>query len=273
MTRGTRKSKPLAARVYRKTADIVEPMLPRGLRSPAHYASRKLTHRLEAEYAAIMSMVTPGCTVIDVGANIGIYTYGFLARGANVEAIEPQANCASLIQSYYNLGFPFVGAGRGKLTVHVEAVSDEPGVAVLYVPLSNGKVDDESASLNPDEGESIRIEVPVRTIDQYALDNVRIVKMDVEGREVGAIAGAAQTFARCRPVLLVEIEQRHHKEPIDDVFARIHAILGPRYEARFLGRDGSFRPFSEFDVKRDQLAHADNPLSKAYVRNFFFLPS
>lgn len=272
MTSSPKRKKPLAARIYRKTAEIVEPILPRGLRSPAHYASRRLTNRLEAEYSAIMSMVTPGSTAIDVGANIGIYTYGFLARGANVQAIEPQADCARLIQSYYDLGFPF-GANRGKLTVRVEAVSDEPGIAVLYVPLKNGKIDDESATLNADDGESIRMEVTVRTIDQYALDNVKVIKMDVEGREVAAIAGAANTFKRCRPVLLVEIEQRHHKEPINDVFAKIHAVLGPRYEAKFLGRDGSFRAFSEFDVERDQLAHADNPLSKAYVRNFFFIPS
>jgi FkbM family methyltransferase len=270
MTRPTKTSKPLAARIYRKTANIVEPILPRGLRAPAHYMSRKLTHRLEAEYDAIMSMVTPGATAIDVGANIGIYTYGFLARGANVHAIEPQAACASLIQSYYNLGFPF--GGRGRLTLHVEAVSDTPGTAVLYVPVSNGKIDDESASLNPDEGESIRVEVPVRTIDSYELSNVQVIKMDVEGREVSAIEGAAKTFARCRPVLLVEIEQRHHKEPIADVFSRINAVLGPRYETKFLGRDGSFRPFAEFDIERHQLSLSDNLLSKDYVRNFFFLP-
>lgn len=274
MTRLQSKSKPLAARIYRKTADIVEPLLPRGLRSPAHYMSRKLTHRLEAEYSAVMSMVSPGGTAVDVGANIGIYTYGFLSRGADVHAIEPQPGCASLIQAYYDLGFPFgVRGRRGKLTLHVEAVSDTPGTAVLYVPVSNGKVDDESASLNPDDGESIRIDVPVRTIDSYELSNVQVIKMDVEGREVAAIEGAAQTFARWRPVLLVEIEQRHHQENINDVFARINAVLGPRYETKFLGRNGEFRPFSEFNVERDQLAHRDNPLSKDYVRNFFFLPT
>ncbi len=275
MTRLKKKSKPLAARIYRKTADIVEPLLPRGLRSPAHYMSRKLTHRLEAEYAAIMSMVSPGGTAIDVGANIGIYTYGFLSRGANVHAVEPQAEIAALIQSYYDLGFPFgVPGGRGKLTMHVEAVSDTPGTAVLYVPVSNGKVDDESASLNPDEGgDSIRVEVPVRTIDSYALDGVQVIKMDVEGREVSAIEGAAKTFAKYRPVLLVEIEQRHHRENIANVFARIAAVLGPRYETTFLGRNGEFKPFAEFDVERHQLSLQDNLLSKDYVRNFFFLPT
>ncbi len=274
MTRIAGRQKPLAHRIYRQAGDTVDRLLPRGLRTPAHYLSRRLTHRLEAEYDAIMRMVRPGGTAVDVGANIGIFTYGFLARGADVCAIEPQAGCAEQIQAFYDLGFPR-GTGpakRGKLSLHIEAVSDVPGTAVLYVPLKDGKVDDESASLNPDERESLRIEVFVRRLDDYELQNVQVIKMDVEGREVPAIEGAAETILRCRPSLLVEVEQRHHSENITTVFNRIASVLGPRYEVKFLGRDGSFRPFFEFDVNRDQTAYSDNPLTRAYVRNFFFIP-
>ncbi len=253
---------------------MVEPFLPSGFRTPAHYLSRRLTHRLEAEYDAVMQMAVPGSIAVDIGANIGIFTYGFLARGADVVAIEPQPAIARQIQSFYKLGFPRTGGGvrRGKLSLHVEAVSDEPGTAVLYVPLKNGKIDDESASLNPDAGESIRIEVPVRRLDDYGLANVKVLKIDVEGREVAAIDGARKTIAQSKPSLLVEVEQRHHSESISTVFSRIESVLGNRYETKFLGPDGSFRPFSEFDVERDQLSLSDNPLSRAYVRNFFFLP-
>jgi FkbM family methyltransferase len=274
MTRIKARKKPLAARIYRKTADIVEPLLPSGFRTPAHYLSRRVTRRLEAEYDAVMKMVVPGSTAVDVGANIGVFTYGFLARGANVVAIEPQESIARQIESFYKLGFPRTSGGvrRGTLSLHIEAVSDEPGTAVLYVPLKNGKVDDESASLNPDSGESIKIEVPVRRLDDYSLNSVKVLKIDVEGREVAAIAGARETIARSRPSLLVEVEQRHHSEDIATVFSRIQSVLGVRYETKFLGSDGTFRPFSEFDVERDQLSLSDNPLSRAYVRNFFFLP-
>lgn len=274
MTRIAGRQKPLAHRIYRQTGDTVDRLLPRGLRTPAHYLSRRLTNRLEAEYDAIMRMVRPGGTAVDVGANIGIFTYGFLACGADVCAIEPQAECAKQIRAFYDLGFPRVTgpAKRGKLSLHVEAVSDVPGTAVLYIPLKDGKVDDESASLNPDEGESLRIEVPVRRLDDYELQNVQVIKMDVEGREVPAIEGAAETISRCHPSLLVEVEQRHHSEDIATVFNRITSVLGPRYDVKFLGADGSFRPFSEFDVKRDQTAYSDNPLTRAYVRNFFFIP-
>ena len=265
--------KSLAARLYRGTANAVEPLLPRGLRTPAHYLSRRFTHRLEAEYDAITSMVNPGMTAVDVGANIGVFTYGFLARGASVVAIEPQPDCAAQIRAFYDMGLPRTRSpGRGALSLHVEALGDMAGTATLYVPLKNGRVDDESASLDPEEGESIRLEVPVRPLDDYKLDNVEVIKIDVEGREVPALAGAARTIERWRPSILVEIEQRHHQENIADVFARIHEIVGTRYATSFLGTDNRFRPLEEFDVERDQLALRDNPLSRAYVRNFFFLP-
>ena len=264
--------KSLAARVYRATANAVEPLLPRGMRTPAHYLSRRLTKRLEAEYDFLMSRVTPGMTAVDVGANIGVFTYGLLARGANVVAIEPQAGCASQIRAFHEMGFPR-SAPRGALHVHVEALGSQPGSAVLYVPLKNGKVDDESASLKEAEGEAMRIEVPVRKLDDYGLDNVQVIKMDVEGREIPALEGGERTIRRWRPTILVEIEQRHHNEPIAEVFARIHEIVGPGYATAFLDRSGQLRPLSEFDVERQQLALRDNPLSRDYVRNFFFLPS
>lgn len=249
-------------------------MLPAGLRTPAHYLSRRLTHRLEAEYDAVMAMARPGATAVDVGANIGIFTYGFLARGADVCAIEPQPACAKQIEAFYRLGFPRPNGEvkRGRLSLHVEALSDAPGTAVLYVPLKDGKVDDESASLKPGAGDSLRIEVPVRRLDDYGLERVAVIKIDVEGREIPAIEGAAATIARWRPSLLVEVEQRHHAETIATVFSRISSVIGPRYSVRFLGGDGSLRPFSEFDVDRDQLAHSDNPLARGYIRNFFFIP-
>ena len=266
------KKKSLAARLYRATANAVEPLLPKGARTPAHYLSRRWTNRLEAEYDFLMSRVMPGMTAVDVGANIGVFTYGFLARGANVVAIEPQPGCASQIRAMHEMGFPR-SPNRGALEVHVEAVSNQSGSAMLYVPLKNGRMDDESASLKEAEGEAIRIEVPIRLLDDYKLDNVGVIKMDVEGREIPALEGGSKTIRRWRPTILVEIEQRHHNEPIAQVFSRIHEIIGPGYNAHFLDRAGELRPFSSFDVERHQLALRENPLSRDYVRNFFFIPS
>ena len=265
------KKKSLPARLYRATANAVEPILPRGMVTSAHVLSRRLTGRLEAEYEAIMAMTKGGHTVVDVGANIGVYTHGFLSRGANVVAIEPQHEGAELIRAFYAAGFPRTSS-RGSLEVREEALGDTETTAVLHVPLKNGKRDDESASLEamPD-AETLDIEVRVRPLDSYGLDNVQIIKMDVEGHEVAALRGAAQTIRRWKPSLLVEIEQRHHSNPIDDVFAEIRDIVDGGYEIFFLNRQREMRPLQEFDIQKQQLSLADNPLHPDYVRNFFIL--
>lgn len=265
------KKKSLPARIYRATANAVEPLLPKGFVTPAHVLSRTLTKRLEAEYDAIMAMTKPGHTVVDVGANIGVYTHGFLARGANVVAIEPQREGAELIRAFYANGFPR-SSSRGSLEVHEEALGDAESRAVLHVPLKNGRRDDESASLEAIPGaDTIDIEVRVRPLDSYGLDNVQIIKMDVEGHEVAALRGAAGTIRRWQPSILVEVEQRHHTGPIGDVFAQIQEIAGPGYQIFFLNRNRDMRPLSEFDVHGQQLSLADNPLHPDYVRNFFIL--
>lgn len=245
--------------------------MPKGFVTPAHCLSRRLTGRLEPEFDLIMSKTKAGMTVVDVGANIGVYAYGFLARGANVVAIEPQNEGADLIRAFYAAGFPRTRA-RGSLDVRQEAVGDAEGKAILHVPLKNGKQDAESASLESrGGGESVEVEVIVRPLDSYGLDNVQIIKMDVEGHEIAALRGATRTIRRWKPVILVEIEQRHHAEPIADVFAKIGEIVGPDYGFFFLGSDKRLRPLSEFDVERQQLSLADNPLDSRYVRNFFIM--
>jgi len=48
--------------------------------------------------------------------------------------------------------------------------------------------------------------VPVQkiAIDTLELARVDLIKLDVEGMETEALAGAAQTIARCQPIVLVE---------------------------------------------------------------------
>ena len=46
--------------------------------------------------------------------------------------------------------------------------------------------------------------MPISTIDHLELADVHVIKIDAEGMELEVLAGAQQTIARCRPVLLVE---------------------------------------------------------------------
>lgn len=265
-------AKSLPRRIYRHVANLIDPALPSGLRAPAHYWSRRLTRRLEPEFDYAMSLAKPGSVVVDIGANIGIYTYGFLKRGAIVHAVEPQPACAASVRALEASILP-LGRARGRiLTVHETAIGPSFGEMELQIPLRNGRTDTESASLVRSAGEHLIVRVPIRPIDSFGWRNISFVKVDVEGYEVPVIASAAETIRRERPALLVEIEQRHHQEPILDVFRSVFDVLGPGYEGWYLGADGSRRPLASFDIERDQLLGLTNVTAPTYVNNFFFLP-
>jgi hypothetical protein len=108
----------------------------------------------------------------------------------------------------------------------------------------------------------------LRTLDSYALEDVGFVKIDVEGHELAALRGAEQTLRRCRPLVLVEVEDRHRPDAVSSVRAFM-ATMG--YEGWFF-LDGVLTPIDRFDVARHQDPKNLSGGRKlgVYVNNFVF---
>ena len=70
----------------------------------------------------------------------------------------------------------------------------------------------------------------VDKIDNYDFDDVDLIKIDVEGHEEYVIEGARNVIQSNKPILIVEIEQRHLKQ-IEEVF---QSILKLNYKGFFL---------------------------------------
>ena len=72
--------------------------------------------------------------------------------------------------------------------------------------------------------------VEVRTLDSFGFTDVDLIKIDVEGHEYSVLEGSLLTIQRCKPILLIEIEQRHISRPIKEVFS---LVMNQGYDGLF----------------------------------------
>ncbi|HEY2661260.1 MAG TPA: FkbM family methyltransferase [Caulobacteraceae bacterium] len=201
---------------------------------------------------------------IDVGGNIGVYSYHLARLAREVITFEPNP-------------FYVDGLRRAGLANRLEqvALSDRTGTAELRIPWWRGEECGGMASLEidavPGEVLARTVQVPVRRLDDYDLRGVGFIKIDVEGHEEGVLRGALETLARERPVLLIEIEERHNPGGLN----RIRALLAAYQGYFFL--NGQRRPLSEFQTSTHQRPEDletayDERRRSPYVNNFLFTP-
>jgi FkbM family methyltransferase len=203
--------------------------------------------RFEPDETALLQEHLPRIDVlVDIGANVGFFTCLAATRGVKVVAVEPlQDNLTCLYENLHQNGLDAV-------EVFPMGVSDVPGLRRLY-GASTG------ASLVA--GWSAVPEHYARTIAVSTLDHVlrgrfegqrMFVKMDIEGAEVFALRGAAETLARApAPTWLVEVclTESQPEGQINPHFAEVFAIFrAAGYTARTA--DGARREVTEDDVTR-----------------------
>jgi FkbM family methyltransferase len=244
-------------------ASRVRAALPLRVQPIARFHYERWRGLLERELPVFCGAIHPNDRVVDVGANYGIYTHALRRRGAVVEAFEPQPPCVEVLRAY--------AAADSAVHVHQVALGHHTADAVLHVPVVAGRAARGSASLmhGAADGDET-IPVKVRSLDSFEFADVRAIKIDVEGAELGVIEGAVATIARCRPMLMVEIEQRHHQQPIDRVFSAIAAL---HYSGQFLDVDGAPRSIAEFRVTTHQRDSALGDGRGTYINNFLFFPT
>src|SRR5690606_949110 len=96
---------------------------------------------------------------LDVGANVGIYSYTLHRLGLQVHAFEPQPACAQVLSAW--------AKGRHGLTVHNAAVGSAEGHLTLHVPVVAGNPVPTRASFVLPGAEALQMQVPVVTLDSF----------------------------------------------------------------------------------------------------------
>lgn len=208
--------------------------------------------------------------MLDVGANLGFYSAALedIFGPEKIHLFEP------LPELYQKLKYRF----RNSKVFDI-ALSNTTGRQEISVPLINGKLYKTRATLNDhnetDQTGSEKFEINLRPLDAIVQAEIEgpigLLKIDVEGHELQVIEGATGTINRHQPLMLVEIEARHHRYPIEEIFRQIENL---GYSGFFVDiAEYMIKPVSEFDTQRDQNESFLKSRSFGrYLNNFFFFP-
>lgn len=149
----------------------------------------------------LLGLLTPDHVFVDVGAGLGYYSLLAAALGCRaVYAIDPDPDhCAAIRQS-------IVANGFGSIELIEAAASDTTEPLTLW--LNPGNDGDSRLDSHHDDAKPITVNA-VRLDDHLPMIRPAVVKMDVQGHEPRALAGAAGFLRRVRPVLIVEESAGH----------------------------------------------------------------
>ena len=207
-------------------------------------------YRLRTERGSIgflLQQRLSGAVVLDVGANLGIYSYWMhkaVGAGGTVIAFEPQPELA---RHLVDLKHAFT---LTNLEIVNKGLSSTAGRAQLYRPEPGSG----AGSLHVKPAAWRCVDIELVTLDTWydSPRPVRFIKCDVEGHEYEVLLGGRRILERDRPTLLLEI---HHAEAKKGDIAGSLADLG--YQGFFFhgAERVSFAQFARFPYRKSSESH------------------
>jgi FkbM family methyltransferase len=233
-------------------------------------------------FTLMRQFVRPGDRVVDIGANLGVYTFE-LARlvgpRGSVLAVEPDPVSVARLTR--------LARGLPQVKISPVAASDRSGRATLHVPviqrrrlgrLRTMRLGALGSLALPREAAAPAYEsvsVPTEPLDAILAESelpVAFMKIDVEGHELAVLRGARATLANHLPTLLIEIEQRHSQ---GDIAVTFDFLRTSGYIGYGVGPRGLV-PLDRFDLRRDQLSFLGSgfvsvEMPRDYIHDFLFV--
>jgi FkbM family methyltransferase len=159
----------------------------------------------EARSVSILrQIIKPGVTVVDVGANIGLFTLeSALATGPNGRVISIEASPAHVRMLRENLR---LNAIENATPVEV-AVGDSSGEALLTRPDGGNFGMFTLGAVRGDDAHRVSVRRLDQVLEEQGVSRVAVIKMDIEGSEYRALRGAERILERDRPAILIELNE------------------------------------------------------------------
>ena len=213
----------------------------------------------------IIPLIEKDKCAIDIGAHQGTYTSVFKSFASSVVAFEPIPENIAILRTKFNKS----------IEIHECALGESQGQVTIYIPHVDSKDITTRASVVEDANigfEQTEVRVDMYSLDHFNIENVGIVKIDTEGNELEVIKGGINTIRKWRPLLVIEIEERHHPGESWNIINFVERL---GYKAEFF-KDQALHPINEFDFDKMQnienLKHPCGPTKGEYINNFVFMP-
>src|SRR4029453_13406630 len=159
---------------------------------------RMATGNYEPEVRELMNaIIRPGMRCIDAGASTGYYTclMGTLVGSAGkVYAFEPMPNSFRLLNKNVNEN------NLGQVVEAYQFACSSSSKAIDATVLANMYI-----ARTHEDGEKVSMEAAV--VDELISGAVDVIKIDVEGYEMEALAGMSRIIRDHRPVIFSEINE------------------------------------------------------------------
>jgi FkbM family methyltransferase len=166
-----------------------------------------------------------GRSVVDVGANVGLFTIYHAAAGARVLAIEPNegphrrlvaAVAANDLGGRVKIFRAAIGERRGRARIDTFSSTLPQAKAVRGTTVVGRAVPVEADA--PVEDDQVEV-VPLDEVlsEHYDAPTIDLLKIDVEGAEIDVLRGSSATLAHTRRVVL-----EYHSE---DLLAGVRQLL------------------------------------------------
>ena len=218
------------------------------------YRSKKYAKFITPELNLIKFLVNKNKISIDVGANLGLFTFYLQKYSKYVYAFEPNPYP---LRNLKNL----VSENTEVIPI---AIGNKNGYLDLFIPKNKKGWSSNGASLKETElNLGIKHSVVSRTLDSLEIENVGLIKIDVEGFEKQVLEGASRTITDFKPNLIIENEWVHQRKP-DELF---DSILDLEYEIFFVNSELKLEKINkQFNFIEAQ----KNPdrKKKGYIQNF-----
>ena len=223
---------------------------------------RAINNDYDQEIGLLGEVVNKKLESIDVGVYRGVYSYQISKLSSHVHSFEPNP-----------LIYPYLEKNLKKIikniTLYNFALSDKSEIVNLKIPnrfkISNKNNYEERFKLGlatihnenlleNDKFESYRVRAE-KLDNLIKKENIGFIKIEVEGHEKNVLIGAEQIIKKCKPNLLIEIEERHTNDKVQNTINFIN--------------DFGYNSFFSDGKNLIETKKLDNFNTK---NNFFFIP-